>query len=249
MDTDSCSILDSLARVEAERQLRLAVPKLLTHVNALKRYQQRRFCHTYADLLTSARYGPATRFFLVELYGAEDFSQRDAQFTRVVPALVRLFPKAVVKTVIALAELHALSEVLDTSMARNLDTADITASAYVRAWQATGRAMDREQQIELTLRVSDQLDGFTRSLFLRNSLRLMRRPAQAAGLGELQRFLESGFDTFKALNGAADFMVLIREREQALAASLFSARQVMIVGSRGEPAVLPLLPPDEARKQ
>ena len=37
---------------------------------------------------------------------------------------------------------------------------------------------------------------------LRNSLRLMRGPAQVAGLGDLQAFLESGFETFRAMRGA-----------------------------------------------
>ena len=98
------------------------------------------------------------------------------------PALVRLFPEDVVKTVKALSELHAISERLDTRMARNLDSPDITARNYVSAWQATGGAADREMQVGLTLTVSDRLDGFTRSLIMRNSLRLMRQPAQAAGL-------------------------------------------------------------------
>lgn len=244
MLANSQSILDYLARVEGERQTRVATPQLLSRVNAVKRYQQRRFRHTYADLLTSARYGPASEFFLAELYGPDDFTQRDAQFSRVVPALVRLFPEDVVKTVMALSELHAISEMLDTSMGRNLNTQDITASTYIHAWQATGRAGDRGKQIELTLVVSDQLDRFTRNLILRNSLRLMRRPAQAAGLGELQRVLESGFDTFKSMGGAAEFKALIREREQALAASLFSATWAKAWRTSDESTQFLLLPRD-----
>ena len=46
---------------------------------------------------------------LDELYGPQDFSDRDAQFARVVPALVRLFPQELVETVAVLARLHALS--------------------------------------------------------------------------------------------------------------------------------------------
>lgn len=244
MRSNSQSILDFLACVERERQTRLATPELLVRVNALKRYQQRRFCHTYSDLLASSRYGPASKFFLAELYGPDDFTQRDAQFSRVVPALVRLFPDGVVQTVMALSELHAISERLDTRMAGNLDSSDIGASVYVRAWQKTGCAAERESQIQLTSVVSDRLDQFTRSLILRNSLRLMRRPAQAAGLGALQRFLESGFDTFKSMNGAAEFKVLIREREQALAASLFSVTKPKTWDAREELNQFPLLPPD-----
>jgi hypothetical protein len=244
MRADVKSILDSLARVERERQKRLSNPQLLLRVKALKGYQQRRFCHTYADLLASERYRPACQFFLKELYGPDDFTQRDVQFSRVVPALTRLFPDDVVKTVIALAELHAISEILDTTMAQNLDSSKITARTYVRAWQVTACAMDRKNQIELTVLLSERLDGFTQSLIFRNSLRLMRRPAQSAGLGQLQRFLESGFDTFKAMNGAEEFMVLISEREQALADSLFSATPAKVGRSAEEVAEFLFLPPD-----
>ena len=60
----------------------------------------------------------------------------------------------------------------------------------------------------------------TRNPLLRHTLRLMRGPARAAGLGELQRFLESGFDTFKAMGGAREFLSIIAARERALARAL-----------------------------
>ena len=85
------SILGFLEIVASEGKARAASPALLKRVQAVKAYQQRRFSHTYADLLATPRYGGAARFFLQELYGPGDFSSRDAQFARVVPALVRLF--------------------------------------------------------------------------------------------------------------------------------------------------------------
>jgi len=41
----------------------------------------------------------------------------------------------------------------------------------------------------------------------------MRAPAAAAGLGSLQKFLESGFDAFQAMRGADEFLKLLAERE------------------------------------
>lgn len=223
MDATATAILGKLKIVDGERERRGRDPSLNAKVAALKTFQQRRFSHTYADLLPSPRYGAAARFFLDELYGPEDFSRRDAQFSRVVPALVRLFPSEVVETVGTLGELHALSETLDTLMATQLASALIAPPDYIRAWQATGRAAERRNQIDLTLRVAGQLDRFTRKPLLRHSLRLMRGPAKAAGLTELQRFLEAGFDTFREMRGAQEFMALVEAREQALAAALFSA--------------------------
>lgn len=215
------SILGHLEIVSHERASRAASPDLQSKVVALKAYQQRRFSHTYADLLATRRYAGAARFFLDELYGPGDFSQRDAQFARVVPALVRLFPREVVDTVDTLAQLHALSERLDSEMGRRLATTSVEADAYIAAWQATGQSAARTLQIALTLSVGQALDELTRKPLLRHSLRMMRVPARAAGLSALQQFLESGFDTFLAMRGAKEFLSIVNERENLLAASLF----------------------------
>lgn len=230
MSVSAASILGNLKVVESERGRRSALPELNARVLALKEFQQRRFSHTYADLLGSARYGAAARFFLDELYGPTDFTRRDAQFARVVPSMARFFPNEIVDTVATLAELHALSETLDTAMGTHLEGERIAAIDYVRAWQRVGRAADRERQIALTLSLAARLDRFTRKPFLRNSLRLMRGPARAAGLSELQRVLEAGFDTFRAMDGAQEFIAIIGSREEAFAASLFAA------GSKGADA-------------
>ena len=221
MSSDADKILFELAGVDAERRRRAADPDLAQCVVALKAYQQLRFSHTYADLLASDRYAPATRFFLDELYGPSDFTRRDAQFARVVPALVRLFPREIVRTVATLARLHALSESLDTAMAHSLSSAVLDAEAYAMAWRTTGRKSDRERQIALTLDVASALDTLTGKALIRNSLRLMRGPARAAGLSDLQVFLEAGFDTFRAMGGAGDFIRIVDEREHALARMLF----------------------------
>ena len=223
MPADVSSILADLRLVAAEREQRAASASLMAHVRAIKHYQQRRFSHTYADLLAAPRYAAVARFFLDELYGPHDFTERDAQLARIVPALVRLFPQAMVDAVGTLVQLHALSEVLDSRMGANLDGVDVDASRYIEAWCATGMVESRERQIALTLEVGTALDALTRKPLLRNSLRLMRRPAHAAGLGALQGFLETGFDTFRAMGGAQEFLSLIESREHRLADALFAA--------------------------
>lgn len=224
MQATIASILERLKEVEAERKRRSRDPDFGARVRVLKEYQQRRFSHTYADLLQSARYCSAVHFFLTELYGPGDFSRRDTQFIRVVPTLVRLFPKEIVGTVASLAELHSLSESLDTVMSDHVSPQRISPADYVRAWQTTGRRPDRQSQITLTLDIASRLDHLTRRPMLRNSMRLMRGTAKSAGLGELQQFLEGGFDAFRAMKGAEDFMGIVRSREQALAAALYLAR-------------------------
>jgi hypothetical protein len=223
MSDAAVAILANLQAVATERARRMADPELARRVNGLKAFQQQRFARTYADLLASRRYGAAARFFLEQLYGPVDFARRDVQFARVVPALVRLFPRDVVEAVAVLANLHALTESLDTAMATHAVHARWTPDDYARAWRVTGRRADRETQIASILALAMRLDRLTRSAVLRESLRLMRVPARAAGLEDLQRFLETGFDAFRAMHGAAEFMQTIETRERAFVAAMFPA--------------------------
>jgi len=224
-------ILQHLSTVSAERGARAADQVLAMRVTQVKVYQQARFALTYADLLAHSRYAGASKFFLDDLYGPDDFSERDAQFARVVPALVRLFPSEVAETVEALTCLHALSEQLDTEMGRHIDGEPVRATGYVDAWRLTGRPSSRQRQIELMVEVGRALDVYTRRPVLRHSLHLMRVPARAAGLSALQAFLESGFDTFRSMHGANDFLAQIAARERALAAMLFDpAMSVQLLG-------------------
>lgn len=223
MASSSENILLHLSAVQSERARRVGDPALLARVTAIKTYQQRRFAHTYADLLASTRYRAVARFFLEELYGPRDFAERDAQFARVVPALTRLFPSDVLLTVESLAALHALSESLDSAMGAAVHGADLDAAGYLAAWQACGRRPDRERQVALTVSIGESLDQLTRRVLLRQSLRMMRMPARAAGLSSLQGFLESGFDTFHAMRGASEFLSTVRERESSLMRALFAS--------------------------
>jgi hypothetical protein len=223
MSPEGTAILEHLKQVATERQRRGADASLASRVVAVKSYQHGRFEASYADLLASPRFARAARFFLEDLYGPNDFTQRDDQFARVVPGLVRLFPREIVQTVMSLGELHSLSEQLDTLMALQMPDAGVDATRYITAWQAVGRPADRDRQISLMLLVGTALDRYTRNPLLRHSLRVMRGPARAAGLGALQNFLESGFDTFRDMRGAKEFLDTVAQRERALAAALFAA--------------------------
>jgi len=215
-------ILTHLNAVQAERERRRQSPELHARVQAIKDYQQRRFAATYDDLLANPRYRPAARFFLDELYGPEDFSQRDAQFARVVPALVRIFPNDIVATVATLTTLHSLSESLDSEMGEHIASIDMNAKRYTDAWQATARNADRQSQIDLMLSVGSSLDKLTRKPLVRASLLMMRGPARAAGLGQLQTLLETGFEAFRSMKGAQEFLDIVRQRETDLCAALFN---------------------------
>ncbi len=207
------------------------MPDLHAATMAIKRFQARRFAGTYADLIDSKEYGGATRFFLEELYSDQDYSLRDAQFGRIAGALQTFFPTQVVATAVSLAHLHVLTEELDHQMAaawlqENGSSGADDIRRYMRAWKAVGRAGDRQRQLEDVLSVGSELDRLTRTPGLRLMLKMMRRPAIATGLGSLQSFLETGFDTFHSMSGkgshAQAFLQQIRERESRWIALLYA---------------------------
>lgn len=215
-------ILACLNDVAVERAARALDAGLRDRVVAVKGFQRQRFAATYSDLLSIPRYAGAASFFLDDLYGPGDFTRRDEEFGRIVPPLLRLFPAEIVGTVLKLVRLHALSEQLDTLMAAALENADFDDVAYARAWRKVGRPADRGHQVDWMLAVGAGLDRYTRNPLMRHSLRFMRGPARAAGLSELQAFLERGFETFRAMKGATEFLHTIASRERDLARALFA---------------------------
>ncbi len=218
------TIRDAVARVSTIRQQVAGQPGLRAALVNVKALQARRFAGTYSDLLQSAEYGPAARFFLEDLYSDKDYSQRDAQFSRIAGALQRLFPQQVIATAVSLAQLHLLTEELDWQMAARWapyaeGSIEGLAAHYIACWRDVGRDEDRSRQLEVVLTVGKDLDRLTRTPGLRLMLRMMRGPAKTAGLGSLQDFLETGFDTFANMTGkgrnADEFLNTIRARESS----------------------------------
>jgi hypothetical protein len=235
------SIQAAVEKVGQLRQLATDIPGLMQAVSEIKAFQAKRFTGTYFDLLHIPQYQPATQFFLEELYSEKDYSERDAQFSRIAGTLERMFPSQIVQTAVSLAQLHSLTEDLDLAMAQSwLNSATNTAenadqtSRYITAWHQVGRRPDRDAQLSGSLAVGQELVTLTRTPGLRMALKMMRKPASLAGMAALQHFLEAGFDTFAAMGpkkpskndqpeGPAYFLETVKKREAALIEQLFDA--------------------------
>lgn len=229
--TDSAKkiIQNAVDGVVQLRRLATSQPGLAQAVSEIKALQANRFTGSYFDLLQTKQYKPATLFFLEELYSEKDYSDRDAQFSRIAGTLERLFPNQVVQTAVALAQLHCLTEELDFAMAQSwLDNPAPNAVArYIATWHTVGRRKDRNAQLNGALQVGQELVVLTHTPGLRMALKMMRRPAKLAGMGALQHFLESGFDTFAGMgnqpHGTDFFLSTVKNRESALINQLFDA--------------------------
>lgn len=191
----------------------------------LRAWQAARLARTHQDLLDSRRFHDSAEFFLTDLYGPRDLSRHIEEVRRIVPLMTRVLPDSGLATVAHAMELNALSESLDGAMVEALGgrTANIAAEAYAEAYRAIDRVRDRERQIDLIALLGEALDKLTHLRFIGMTLKVMRKPARLADLGELQAFLERGYSAFGAMRGGAgDFVSIIVARERAIARALFA---------------------------
>jgi hypothetical protein len=175
----------------------------------LRAWQAARLAHTHRDLLESQRFHDAAEFFLTDLYGPRDLSSHIEEVRRLVPAMTSALPDWGLATVMHAMELNVVSESLDGAMVEALGekSADIDDALYAAAYRAVDRAKDRERQIDLIALLGQALDKLAQVRFVGMTLMLMRKPAQLAGLGELQAFVERGYAAFGAMRGGADEFV------------------------------------------
>jgi len=219
---------ESLAWNERLRQACSADTPGSALLPALQNWQRQRLHLSYADLLEQERYQPACAFFLDELYGGQDFSQRHADLARVEPIMSRMMPDHLLITVAEALEVQALSLELDLAISSQLasqsedDPQRITQSRYAQAYRNSGSLSQRQQQIELIMHVGQALDSVVHKFWVYRLLKLLRGPAVAAGFGELQGFLETGFAAFKQLAGAEPFLNAIKTREGAAMETIFA---------------------------
>lgn len=188
----------------------------------LKAWQSDRLAATYPDLLASPRYRAAAHFFMEDLYGPKDFSQRDADVERILPKLIALLPAAALSTLADAVELDELSEELDAKVLAAHGHGAISHASYAAAYAQAATPAQRQRQIALIRSIGEALDRLTRIPLLLSTLKLMRGPAQMAGLSALQLFLEKGFVTVKEMRGVGEFLDIITRRETLLMERLFA---------------------------
>lgn len=215
---------EQLVGVAAERREAKRQPELLAARVALKRYQSGRLAITHADLLANPNTHDAAVFFLDELYGAHDLSQRDVDLERIIPTLQRMLSYESLHTITEAIVLDALSEKLDTAMARVLGTS-FDEAAYVATYRSATTRAERERQLNLVEELGESLCALVRIPLLSMTLSVMKGPARLAGLSDLHEFLHSGFATFKKMKKPAQFVETIVGRERQVMERIYDGRR------------------------
>ena len=213
--------LDGVARVRGVVESDPAVEQARRN---LREWQAARLARTHADLVASPKFGAAAAFFLADLYGPQDIGHREAAVRRVLPVMKKTLPAPALGAIADAIELDALSESLDVAMAAHLGeiSGAIDAAAYGAAYRGVGRQDDRKRQIALIEHLGSSLEQLTHARFVGVALSAMRKPARLAGLSDLQAFLERGYDAFRRMGGAREFVETVTAREAAISAALFA---------------------------
>lgn len=187
---------------------------------AVKRFQAARMAATYRDLLASPETRAAALFFLDDLYGPEDLTQRDSDLERIVPTMEKVLPASALETITEALELDVLSELLDAEMATRLG-AKFSALEYMEVYRLTSRD-DRQRQICHVRSIGGALCELVWLPLIGGTLKIMRTPARLARLSELQSFLERGFKAFKEMRHPDVFVDTVIQRESAILNKLYA---------------------------
>jgi len=216
---------DNLERLLAQKKAIegeiAATPAYARGLQDLRVWQAGRLAQTYADLRREPRYSAAVEFFLRDLYGPQDMSRRDRDLSRALSYFKRVLPVAALEVLELAVTLDVLSAELDQAMAEQLANGPLTDAAYAEAYCRVGRASERRRQIKLLIGIGEGLERIVRNRWIGAALLAARVPARAAGLGELQGFLERGFAAFRKMKGAQPLLKVIRARETQLMDELF----------------------------
>lgn len=231
-------IAERLARHQALHDPDREPRNRLRWLRELRRWQAERLRNSFARFLQDPGQRPAAEFFLSDVYGDRDFARRDADIARVLPAMQRLLPRFLLEAVEAGVELGSLTHALDLDVAETLGELaprgrKLNDALYAEAYRQAGDPAGRERQIALIGEVGAGLSKAVRLPGVAALLKLSRGPARAAGLSELQGFLERGFAAFGALDDAPGFIDEIVADERQVMQRLFDRDPAPFAGRAG----------------
>ncbi|MBX3057186.1 MAG: hypothetical protein KF770_12015 [Anaerolineae bacterium] len=212
--------------IAPERQL-VGAGVLSPQMAILRQWQVDRLAQTHEDLLRNKRYGRACQFFLSDIYGAQDFSQRDADAENVYRTMRKYLPDRLLITMGKTIALNKITQQLDAhlldALVNRLGMTDtLTAEMYAEAYRLCDNYETRQKQLDMVLDVGRGVDNLTRIPMIGMVLRAARRPANRSGWSELQDFMERGFAAFKEMRGADQFLAIVEQRERQILDQIFA---------------------------
>lgn len=219
--------LQALLDIEKMRHARIETSGLDPKEALLRAWQSRRLATTYADLLEHPRFAPACRFFLDDLYGPRDFSQRDYDLNRMYEFAQTFVPAALIQPLARTVELHFMTHRLDAQLLQALVeklgvTDKITIALYAEGYRVCDNYAERARQIDMIVEIGELLEKLVRVPLVDAAVKVARGPARRAGWVELTDFLERGYEAFRHMKGATLFLGSVRQREMRILDKIFA---------------------------
>ncbi len=194
----------------------------------LRAWQSQRLSRTYADLLQSPQYGQASLFFLEDIYGPKDFSQRDHDVERIYSYLSHILPDSSIQLLKDAIDLNRLSHDLDRQLLEVLNDrlgvkGEIKPEDYAEAYRICNNYDLRKLQIQGISQVLLQVSLGARLKVVGLALKIAQKPAIKAGWGELHDFLDRGYSAFRLMKEPKFFVQTIEQRETKILNKIYAS--------------------------
>jgi hypothetical protein len=181
----------------------------------------------FGDLYAQEGYSEALDFTMSDLAGI-GISNRDRDLERVAPAITTLLPLGALATIAAAAEMNARVLEINIAICRCLRVNDglparITEHDYCVACREASSLEECVTLVHLITGLGETLSSLIEIPVIGLTLRAMRAPAHAAGFGALQKFLETGYSTFRQIPDIEHFLHEIETRMTEIFERIYTA--------------------------
>lgn len=196
---------------------------LIPTIRTVQAWQCKRLLVSHQGMYQQKRFRPAVEFFINELYGPNDFSQRDQDIARIVPKMSKFLPEKALCSLASALHLNTLSFELDFDLAKQLVDTEINRDSYAKAYINCDNLANRQQQIDYIRTLGNDLADVVKMKGIASLLFISRKPAKMAGVLALHEFLEKGFKSFKNLGNVEDFIIPVVNKESEIMQQLANA--------------------------
>jgi hypothetical protein len=190
--------------------------ELMTTIKAVQSWQCKRLLVSHQHMYQQKRFKPAVEFFINELFGPNDFSQRDKDIARIIPKMSTFLPQKALQSLACALHLNTLSFELDFELAKRLVDTTINRDTYAKAYISCNNFASRQQQIDYIRNLGNDLADVVKIKGISSLLFISRKPAKMAGVLALHEFLEKGFKSFKNMGNVEDFITPLVNKEREI---------------------------------
>jgi len=197
--------------------------------NILQSFQAKRIAETYRDLESIQEYNKLYHFFLLHIYGPQDFGFRNESIKSLHQKMSRILKGEIIRAIGKVIELNDLSKKLDDKMIFQMQNLGINEELdmekYKIIYRKCNNYQERIAQINLLVDSVRAIHHISQMRFIGFSLKAVNKATHIAGFGKIMDFLVAGYEAFHQVRNIEDFANIILMREMELNDILFETSQ------------------------